>query len=270
MRRFLERLADDGPVVVLFDDVHWAEPAFFDAVEEITSSVRAPIMFLCTARRAILEEHRSFVDGAPARVLAPLTDAQCAAFLDLLLGETRVDPRAIDRIVGAADGNPLFIEQILFMLIDDGRLRDVNGHWRVEGDLASLEVPATIEGVLSARLDRLPTQERRVIEPASVIGRHFAQDAVSHLVDTGLRPTLGDRLRELSERDLVAVDDPDEPSFRFQHQLIRDATYRGLLKETRAILHERFVDWADTVNAARDRATEFEEIQGYHLEQAFR
>ena len=270
MRRFVERLAADGPVVVLFDDVHWAEPAFLEAIEEITTSVRAPIMFLCTARPSVFEEHRSFVDGASAVVLAPLTDEQCAAFLHLLLGDTMVDPRAIDRIVGAADGNPLFIEQILFMLIDDGRLRDVDGHWRVEGDLASLEVPATIEGVLSARLDRLPPQERHVIEPASVIGRRFAQDAVSHLVDTGLRPAVGDRLRELGERDLVALEDPDEPSFRFQHQLIRDATYSGLLKESRAILHERFVQWADTINAARDRSTEFEEIQGYHLEQAFR
>ena len=270
MRRFIERLADHGPVVVLFDDVHWAEPAFLDAVNAIAFAVRAPVMFLCTARPTIFEEHRPFVEAASATVLAPLTDEQCASFLQLLLGETLVDARVIDRIVGAADGNPLFIEQILFMLIDDGRLRDVDGRWHVEGDLASLEVPATIEAVLTARLDRLPREERHVIEPASVIGRRFAQDAVAHLVDTGLRRALGDRLQDLRTRDLVALEDTDEPSFRFQHQLIRDTTYNGLLKESRAILHERFVEWADTINAARDRSTEFEEIQGHHLEQAVR
>jgi class 3 adenylate cyclase len=270
MRRFVEKLAQDQPVVVVFDDVHWAEPAFLDAVEEITASVRAPVMILCTARPVVLEDHRAFVDGAAAIVLAPLTDQQCAAFLHLLLGETLVDTRAIDRIVQAADGNPLFVEQILFMLMDDGRLHEVDGHWRVEGDLATLEVPATIEALLAARLDRLPYEERHVIEPASVVGRRFAQDAVAHLVDVGLRPEVGDRLRNLGDRDLVAIEDTDDPSYRFQHQLIRDATYSGLLKESRAILHERFVEWADTVNAARDRSTEFEEIQGYHLEQAYR
>jgi class 3 adenylate cyclase len=91
MRRFIERLARDQPLVVLFDDVHWAEPAFLDAVEEITASVRAPVMVLCTARPVVLEDHRAFADGAAAIVLAPLTDQQCASFLHLLLGETLVD-----------------------------------------------------------------------------------------------------------------------------------------------------------------------------------
>jgi tetratricopeptide (TPR) repeat protein len=85
-----------------------------------------------------------------------------------------------------------------------------------------------------------------------------------------VRPTVPQRLEELSGRDLVAPEDDDEGAYRFQHQLIRDATYNGLLKGTRAALHERFVGWADAINAARDRATEFEEIQGYHLEQAYR
>jgi class 3 adenylate cyclase/tetratricopeptide (TPR) repeat protein len=270
MRRFLEHLAATSPLIVAIDDVHWAEPTLLDVVEQLARSVQAPVTMLCAARPAVFERHRQFVDDAPAVVLEPLTDEQCERFLRLLLGETGVEDRAIRRIVEAAGGNPLFIEQLLSMLIDDGRLRESDGLWRVVGDLSTLQVPASIEALLAARLDRLPVDERRVIEPASVIGRRFAQDAVEHLVDADLRVAVGDRLDGLVERDLVLPEEDADESFRFQHQLIRDATYNSLLKEARAILHERFVRWADTVNEARDRATEFEEIQGYHLEQAYR
>jgi class 3 adenylate cyclase/tetratricopeptide (TPR) repeat protein len=269
LRRFLERLAMSEPVVVLFDDVQWAEPTFLDVVDQLSHSVEGPVLFLCAARPLVLEKHRPFVDAAAAVVLDPLTDEHCERFLRLLLGDSGVEPRVIGRIVDAAGGNPLFIEQLLSMLVDEGRLRDVEGVWRVDGDLSTLEVPASIEALLAARLDRLKQDERRVIEPASVIGRRFALDAVAHLVDADIRPEVADRLHDLGDRDLV-LPEADEDVFRFQHQLIRDATYNGLLKEARAILHEAFVRWGDTVNEARDRATEFEEIQGYHLEQAYR
>ena len=270
MRCFLERLAEQAPFVVVFDDVHWAEQTFLDAVAELADQVRGPVLFLCTARPSVLEDHRRFVEGGPSVVLAPLDDEQCERFLRMVLGGSGVDAQVIRRLVAAADGNPLFIEQLLSMLIDEGRLADVEGHWRVKGDLATLEVPASIEALLAARLDRLPPEERRVLEPASVIGRRFSQDAVTHLVDDSIRDNVGVLLVDLADRDLVAPLDEEEPAFRFQHQLIRDATYRGILKQLRAILHERFVEWGDTVNAARDRATEFEEIQGYNLEQAYR
>jgi class 3 adenylate cyclase len=270
MRRFFEELATDGPLVVLFDDIHWAEQTFLDTVEELGRTLRAPVLLLCTARPTLLEDHQAFVDDAESVLLAPLTDEQCARFLRLQLNDSGVDDRVVRRIVEAAGGNPLYLEQLLSMLIDDGRLREIEGHWRLVGDLATLEVPATIEALVAARLDRLATDERRVIEPASVIGRSFMTNAVAHLVDAGLRPSVPDRLHDLVERDLILPAADAEPAFRFEHQLVRDATYGGLLKESRAILHERFVGWGDAVNEARDRATEFEEIQGYHLEQAYR
>lgn len=270
MRRFFELLAAARPLVVLFDDVHWAEETFLDAVEEIGRSLRAPVLLLCTARPVLLENHQTFVDEARAVLLAPMTDEQCARFLRLQLNDSGVDEQVLQRIVEAAGGNPLYLEQLLSMLIDEGRLRELDGHWRLVGDLATLEVPATIEALVAARLDRLATDERRTIEPAAVIGRSFMTEAVAHLVDVGLRPTVGERLNDLVERDLILPAGDAEPAYRFEHQLVRDATYSGLLKESRAILHERFVDWGDAVNVARDRATEFEEIQGYHLEQAYR
>jgi class 3 adenylate cyclase len=273
-RRLLERLAGDAvtpqPVVVVLDDIHWAEPAFLEAVDELTTTVRAPVTLLCTARPSLGPDHRAFVDGAPAVTLEPLTDEDCERFLRLLLGGSDIDPRVVRHIVDAAGGNPLFIEQLWSMLIDEGRVRDVGGQWQVVGSLSALQVPASIEALLAARLDLLARDERRVIEPASVIGRRFAVDAVTHLVEADLRPEVDDRLQDLHERELVNPAADDEPAFHFQHQLIRDATYAGLLKETRAILHERFATWADARNRERDRAAEFEEIQGYHFEQAYR
>ncbi len=270
LRRLFERLAARRPLVVELDDVHWAEPTLLEVVEQLAGSVRAPVLFLCTARGTVREQHAAFVDDAPVVTLTPLGAEQCARFLELLLGNAAVDAAVVGRIVDAAAGNPLFIEQLLSMLVDDGRLLQVDGRWSVTADLAALEVPASIEAVLTARLDRLPAPERRTIEPASVIGKHFAVDALAHLVDPALRPGVDGGLRDLAGRGLVLPTEDEEPSCRFQHQLIREATYNGLLKQTRAVLHERFVDWAEATNAARDRATEFDEILGYHLEQAHR
>ena len=156
------------------------------------------------------------------------------------------------------------------MLIDDGRLQYVDGRWRAGGDLSTLEVPASIEALLAARLDRLPERERHVIEPSSVIGNEFRQEAVVALVERDVRPFVPDQLARLTDRELVELVDEFDAAFRFQHQLIRDATYNTLLKESRAILHERFVRWLDAREETRDRATELQEILGYHLEQAYR
>jgi class 3 adenylate cyclase/tetratricopeptide (TPR) repeat protein len=269
MRCLLEQRARANPVVVLLDDVHWAEPTLLETVDELTATVGGAVMFLCTSRPALPDEHQQFVDAAPVVRLSPLTDAQCDEFLRMLLGGSDVDDTAIARISDAAGGNPLFLEQLLRMLIDVGRLQQHDDRWRVVGDLATLQIPASIEALLAARIDRLPTDSRQVLEPASVIGRRFAHDALTHLVEEPQRSSVDDALDELQLRELIEPDG-DELASRFQHQMIRDATYNGLLKDTRATLHERFVMWADAINVERDRANEFEEIQGYHLEQAFR
>ncbi len=268
LRRLLERLARSTPLVVGLDDVHWAEPTLLEVVDQLVESVRAPVLFLCTARPTVLERHATFVDAAPAVSLQPLDDEQCEHMLRLLLGGSSVDDAVVDRIVEVAAGNPLFIEQLLSMLVDDGRLREDDGSWVLVGDLATLEVPASIEAVLTARLDRLTAPGRDTIEPASVVGRDFPVEAVRHLVAPALRPHVDDELREVADRGLILPVDDEDPGYRFQHQLIRDATYNGLLKQRRAVLHEDFVDWAEATNAARGRTAEVDEILGYHLEQA--
>jgi class 3 adenylate cyclase/tetratricopeptide (TPR) repeat protein len=269
MRALVERLSSKGPVVLVLDDIHWAEPTFVEIVERLASTVRGPVLLLCSARPLAVEQHREFIGNAPSVVLAPLSAELCERFLLLLLGEAQMDDDIVQLIAGAAGGNPLFLEQFLSMLMDDGRLQHVDGRWRAGGDLSTLEVPASIEALLTARLDRLPHGERHVIESSSVIGNEFAQDAVVALVERGVGPSVPDRLARLTDRELVELVDETDAAFRFQHQLIRDATYNTLLKESRAILHERFVRWLDAREETRDRATEIQEILGYHLEQAY-
>jgi predicted ATPase len=276
IRRFLEVLAADEPVVVLFDDIHWAEATFLDLIGYLTESTRgAPVLLLCTARHELLEAHADWAE-APHQdriLLTRLSDADAGMVVENLLGRVGLSETIRAKVVGAAEGNPLFVEQLLSMLIDSGALRFRGGQWSPSGDLSDISIPPTIHALLAARLDQLPTEERSVVEPASVIGLNFPQSAVAELVPGELREVVPIHLDTLTNRQLVrpadAQDSPDA-TYRFHHILVRDAAYQGLLKRTRADYHVRFVQWADRVNAAAGRSTEFEEILGYHLEQAYR
>jgi class 3 adenylate cyclase/tetratricopeptide (TPR) repeat protein len=275
VRTLLEALARRQPLVVLFDDIHWAEPTLLDLIEHLVDSVRdAPILLLCPARHELLELRPAWAEqaGAARVALEPLTAADMAQIVENLLGRAGIAQDARTHILGAAEGNPLFVEQVLSMLIDDGHLRFEDGYWAAASDLADVSVPPTIEALLASRIDRLGPEERAVVEPASVIGLVFAQDAVEELAPDAIRAQVRAHLAALTRKQFVrpAPSTLDEEHFRFNHVLIREAAYNGLLKRARATFHERFVEWADRVNLERGRETEFEEILGYHLEQAHR
>jgi tetratricopeptide (TPR) repeat protein len=177
--------------------------------------------------------------------------------IDRLLGDSVLSDEAKERVMVAAEGNPLYIEQMVSMVKEHGG--------------GEIVVPPTINALLAARLDNLTREERAVVEPASVIGLVFAEAAVAAMVPSPLMPTVPGHLTDLDRKQFVHPLPADEdPLFRFHHILVRDAAYQSLLKRARATLHERFVDWAEPVNRERGRETEFEEILGYHLEQAVR
>ena len=275
IRRFLEILAAERPVVVLFDDLHWAEPTFLELVAFLAAGVHdAPVMILCGSRPELLERHPAWHPGGEIErriVLSPLPDADAARVAQDLLGTVGLDEAVRDRIVAAAEGNPLFIEQVLSMLVENGTLREVDGRWEAATDLSRLAIPPTIHALLTARIDRLSDGERAVVDPASVVGLVFATAALQSLVEDGARRGLASHLRTLSAKELIRPEPGDEEdTHRFGHILIRDTVYEGLLKRVRATLHERFVAWMDEANRASGRASEFEEILGYHLEQAHR
>jgi tetratricopeptide (TPR) repeat protein len=276
-RKFLEGLGRTHPVMVVIDDIHWAEATFLDLIGHLTEAVEgAPVVLLCSSRHELLDRQPEWArDPASLRlVLSPLTDADAGRVVEGLLGGTGIDDQVRGRIVQAAAGNPLFVEQLLSMLIDEGVLRRDDDQWVQAGDLSRLRVPPTIEALLAARLDLLAADERGVIEPASVIGQNFAVAAVTDLVPPPLSPAVPAHLEALSAKQLVqpnADADEEEAGYRFHHLLVRDAAYGGLLKRERAELHERFVTWAEAFNARHGVDNrEFEEIHGYHLEQAYR
>ncbi len=276
-RKFLEHLAGSRPVVMIVEDIHWAETTFLELLQNLVTSVEhAPVLLLCTSRHELLDRDPDWglADGAVRLVLRPLSDADAGQVVAGLLGGTGLPGAVQQRIVDAAAGNPLFVEQLLSMLIDNGSLRQADGHWEQVRDLAALDVPPTIQALLAARLDLLEAPERGVIEPASVIGQTFAQAAVTELVGSDRSADVPEHLVAIARRELIAanpVTSDEEAAYRFAHILVRDAAYNGLLKRARADFHERFVDWAEELNRRQGRAGhEFEEIHGYHLEQAYR
>jgi predicted ATPase/class 3 adenylate cyclase len=271
MRRFLEHAAAERPVALVVEDVHWAEPSLLELVEQLVQAIdEAPVLVLCPARPTLLDQCPDFGNGERAMriVVEPLGDNASREMVESLLGGGALDTDVLDRVVTAAGGNPLFAEQLLRMLVDEGVLHRENGAWRAVGPLSDLHVPPTIQALLAARLDVLAAGERSVIEPASVVGYVFAEAAVAALAPPEVSPRVASELTTLARKQLVQrVDDVDESHHRFQHIMIRDTAYDGILKRARADLHERFVAWADQVNT--DRGAEFEEILGYHLEQAW-
>jgi class 3 adenylate cyclase/tetratricopeptide (TPR) repeat protein len=273
--KFLETMAGDDVVLAIVDDIHWAEPAFLDLLEHLLDSdASAPALLLATARHDLLEDKPDWGERQRSTrlVLKPLSDAASAAVVANLLGSAHLPDDVVQRIVAAAEGNPLFVEQMLSMLIDNRAIRKEDGHW-VRGErYAEIAVPPTIQALLEARLDRLGREERFTVEPAAVIGMQFAVPAVTALAPEATRPQVGERLQALARKRFIesAATAEGEVLFRFHHHLVRETVYGGLLKRARARLHVDFVRWADQVNAERGRALEFEEILGYHLEQAHR
>ena len=273
-RKFFECLAQESPLVVVFDDLHWAEPTFLDLLEYLKDYSRGqPILLLYMARPELREARPALTpaDDLSTVVLRPLGEDESELLIEHLLGEASLARDAAVRITAAAEGNPLFVEELLRMLVDDGLLQRQDGHWSAVADLSELSIPPTIQALLGARLDRLSSGERGVIEPSAVVGQEFWRGAVEELASERLRPDIGAHLQVLTDKELIhpgGASFAGEEAFRFSHILIRDAAYAGLLKEARADLHERFAAWLE--RRAGDRVTEHEEILGYHLEQSFR
>jgi class 3 adenylate cyclase/tetratricopeptide (TPR) repeat protein len=275
IRTFFEAVARRGPLVLVFDDVHWGEPTFLDLVDHIADWTRdAPILLVCMARSELLESRPAWGGGkrwATTIQLEPLSGEESEELVASLLGRPELPAALASRIAQAAEGNPLFVEELLGMLIDDGFLVRDHDNWTATGDPRRLSVPPTIHALLEARLDGLGSEERTVIERAAIEGKVFHRGAVTELAPERMRDHVRERLASLMRMELVRPERPEfagEEAYRFRHLLIRDAAYQALAKQARAELHERFAGWLERV--ARDRLPEYEEIVAYHLEQAYR
>ncbi|MCI0583636.1 MAG: AAA family ATPase [Chloroflexi bacterium] len=273
IRSVYESIAVARPLAIVFDDVQWAEPSFLDLIEHLADTSRGtPILLLVIARPELLDDRPAWAGGklrSTSVLLGPLSDAEVSRLVANLLGGSAASPSVERKITEAAEGNPLFVEEFLAMLIEEGLVRRAGDEWIGMTDLATIATPASIKALLAARLDRLPISEREVLQLAAVIGKTFTREAVEALVEAEARPDVARRLESVVRREIIR---PDRSSpelldaYRFRHILIRDAAYVTLPKGERAELHERFADFQE--RAAGDRLTEYEEVIGYHLEQA--
>jgi class 3 adenylate cyclase/tetratricopeptide (TPR) repeat protein len=269
-RRLLETLAAERPLVMLVDDLHWAESTFLEFLDHLLETVEnASLLILGSARHEITERHGEWSAGHASMLvnLQPLSDSDAGRIVEELLGELEESVRA--RIALVAEGNPLYVEQIVSMLVETGAIERGPEGWVAREGSDQLQIPPTVQALVAARLDALEAEERAVVDPASVIGLTFALDAISELVEETVLPSLGKDLDLLAAKQFVRQLPDEEVLYRFGHQIIRDTAYGSLLKRIRATLHERFVAWAERVNRERGRELEFEEILGYHLEQAY-
>jgi class 3 adenylate cyclase/tetratricopeptide (TPR) repeat protein len=275
VRRLFEVLAGPQPLVMVFDDLHWAEPMLLELVEYVADWSRdAPILVLCIARPELLDIRPHWAGGklnATSLLLEPLRDEDCERLVRNLLGQAELPHDVVSRITAAAEGNPLFVEELMAVLIEEGVLSRRDGTWIARGDLSSIHVPRTISALLAARLDRLDEGERTLLQRAAIEGKQFHLGAIFELYPEAAPESVRAQLQALVRAELIRPDRArfgGEQAFRFRHLLIRDAAYESMPKETRAALHERYADWLE--GRAGERMSEYEEFVGYHLEQAHR
>jgi class 3 adenylate cyclase/tetratricopeptide (TPR) repeat protein len=264
-RKLFEALAQQRPVVVVLEDIHWASATLLDLIEYLLGWTQAPVLLVCLARPDLIDRRPGWITLRPnvdALAVDRLSETDAETLLTQTLPEQlrRGGPGEgeVRRITEAAEGNPLFLEQMAAMLAES------------DGGEATVAVPPSIQALLVERLDQLSDDERAVIERAAVVGREFWRDAVVDLSSPAARAAVGSHLMALVRKELIRPDVSElarEDGFRFQHILIRDAAYEALPMTVRAELHERFARWLE--QKASDLELEVEEITGYHLEQAF-
>src|SRR5439155_11665071 len=271
MRKVLEALARRSPLVLVFDDLNWAEPTFLDLLEHIADWSRdAPILLVGMARPELTEMRPGWAGGkrnATTIFLEALSAEDCATLIHNLLGQAALAAEVQNRVQAAAEGNPLFVEETLAMLIEEGLIVRRNGRWVVARNLSQVRVPPTIQLLLAARLDQLGDEERQAIERAAVEGDIFHLGSVVALTPHEARAGVADCLLALVRKELIRPHRPTfagEDAFRFRHLLIHEAAYHAVPKEVRAELHEGCSRWLE------QNGGECDELVADHVEQAVR
>ncbi len=260
-RRFVERLAEKRPTVLVFEDLHWADDDAIDFVEHLVAwAADVPLLVVCTGRPELLERRpRWGAETETTRVvsLSPLTESETRDFLDALLPNALLPEKTRSALLATAEGNPLYAQEFVRMLMDRDLLVQRGGEWVLE-QTEDFPVPDSVHGIVSARLDSLPETDKAVIQDAAVVGRLFWVGAVAAVSERG-RWAIEEALRQLEHRQLVrrrhesAVAGDSE--WVFEHALIRDVAYRTIVRRLRAEKHERAAVWMSSLSGARrDRA----------------
>jgi len=252
LRKYLEGRAR-SPMVLIIEDIQWAEPAVLSAIDQLAQRLRAPVMILCTARPELLDTIPGWGGGrhpAIAIDLEPLAAPEVEALVTALVGSRLSDIRS--EVSRRAEGNPLYVQEFARMLLEDP---------------GAASLPPNVQGLIAARIDRLSPGLRRMLQTAAVVGKVFWSDALSAMLD-GSDATA--YLREAEERELIVPLAERGLSggrgYRFSHVLVRDVAYASIAKSDRLRLHDWLTTWLER---AGDRAGEYVDIIAHHAEQAY-
>ncbi len=271
-RRFLEAMAAAGPLVLVFEDLHWADPALIEFVDHLIDwSSGLPILVLCTARPELFERHGDWGGGkrnSTTISLAPLSTEDSARLISSLLSEAVLPAETQAALLERAGGNPLYAEEFVRMLTDRGILRR-QGRAVTIADPGGIPVPESVQALIAARLDTLPAERKSLLHDAAVVGKVFWSGTVSALgaVD---EPEVVEGLHELARKELVrparASSVQDQAEFSFWHALVRDVAYGQIPRAERARKHRAVAAWIEEL--AGDRVTDHAELLAHHFGQA--
>jgi class 3 adenylate cyclase len=264
VRKLLEAVASERPLVLVLEDIQWAEPTFLELIEHLPLAIGSvPVLVIAVTRAELFDIRPTFAQGLPdaQRIdLEPLSEADSQALVAQLVGEADMATDLLDRVAVSAEGNPLFVEELVRMLIDERHRGE---------DPSALPMPPTVQAVLAARLDRLDSAELTFVRAAAVIGESFSDEALLLVAGRSDRSELESQLGALVRKQIIEADGGrfgGRRTFSFKHILLCDVAYQGILKAQRADLHERYADWLE--REAGERAGEYQEILGHHLERA--
>jgi DNA-binding SARP family transcriptional activator len=261
-RRFLETLARRRPVLVVFEDVHWAEPTFLDLMESLALQPSgSPVLLVCIARPELFDRRPAWAADAERAVciqLTPLGEDPAAALLDSVSAGQHIAPSTRAQLIDTAGGNPLYLEQLAVSLSEQS------------GRNIRPALPPTIQALLSARLQRLGPGASTVLVRAAIVGKDFGEREIQELLPVEARAPLSRNLQTLVAKGLVQRGPGRNPyeEYSFRHILIQEAAYRSIPKSLRAELHQRYADWVEAFFS--DPFPGQSEILGYHLEQSVR
>ena len=273
-RSLFSGLAQQRPIVVVIEDIHWADPALLDLLEELADRVVGPALFLCPSRPELTQRRPGWGGGrrnSTGVFLEPLTPEDARKLIGFLLTVEDLPESVRGRILERAEGNPFFLEEIIRHLIDERRIVRVGRRWKAADRIEDVVIPDTVQGVLAARIDLLGPAEKRTLQSAAVVGRVFWSGPVERLLN-GEAAELDDLLARLEERELVAarVDSTigGEREYSFKHVLTRDVAYGTLPRGERARAHGRVARWIESTTG--ERRAEFAELLAYHYLEAYR
>jgi class 3 adenylate cyclase/tetratricopeptide (TPR) repeat protein len=271
-RRFFEGLAAQMPLLLVFEDIHWADEGLLEFIDHLAAqSTGVPLLVVCTARPEIFERHPGWGGGGQSNstlvALKPLSDSDTATLVAMLLRDTVLPTDAQQDLLTRAEGNPLYAEEYARMLVDRGFLRPGPGGWRLER-LEQLPLPESVQGIIAARLDALPPQEKSLLQSAAVVGRAFWFGSLVAL--SGLpQYVIGERLAALERKEFVLKEDVwpavGGSRYAFRHVLVRDVAYGQITRARRAEQHRLTAEWLEMLKSER---ADLAELLAHHYQRA--